>query len=69
MRDSFLTRGETEAWSLHFHHCPFGPFPEASSCSSLESLDFMAKLIMVWPLAFLTLLGVSALESVIALTP
>lgn len=19
--------GGTEAWSLHFHHCPFGPFP------------------------------------------
>lgn len=64
-----LDRGETEAWSLHFYHCPFEPFPEASSCSSLETLGFMAKCIMVWPLAFLTLLGVSPLESVVALTP
>lgn len=47
----------------HFHHCPFGPYPEAPSCSKVQTLSFTGKSIMVWPLAFLTPLGVPALES------
>lgn len=41
-------------------------FRPSSCSSSLDTLGFMATFIMVWPLAFPTLLGVLALESVIA---
>lgn len=36
MGDSFLARGE-QGLGASLRHCPLGPFPEASSCSSLDS--------------------------------
>jgi hypothetical protein len=35
-----LGQREIETTSLHFHHYLFGPYPKASSCSSLETMGF-----------------------------